>query len=199
MKLKARIGAVLPAACAAVLACPAPAFAAEESGGGIDILVPKVAEFVPALIAFVVIWIFMAKFAMPKIVGMMDERGQRIADDLDAAKSEKEQAAAERKTAEEIVTDARRQAADIVLEARRDAEEERSRILSAAHAEAEDIVAKAHANVEEERRAALADATESVANLSVSVASKIVGDVLTEEDQKRLVEKYLKEAGSLNA
>ena len=196
MKLKARIGAAALAVATAAAACPAPAFA---EGGGVDILVPKMAEFVPALIAFIIIWIVMAKFALPKVMGMMDERSEKIAGDLKSAEDEKLAAAEERKTAEGIVTDARRQAADIILEARRDAEEERARIIAAAHDEASDIIAKAHANVEDERRAVVAKTTETVANLSVDVATRIIGDALTADEQKKLVEKYLEEAGSLNA
>ena len=109
-------------------------------------------------------------------------------------------ALADRKASDDIVTDARRQAAEIVLAARQDAETERSRILAAAHAEAEDILAKAHASAEEERRSIYADAAASIADLSVSVASKIVAKTLDEDgEQRRLIERYIEEAGSLNA
>ena len=98
------------------------------------------------------------------------------------------------------MTDARRQAADIVLAARQDAEAERARIIASAHAEAEGIIAKAHSNAEEERRAIYAQAAGSIADLSVSVASKIVEKALDEDgEQRRLIERYIKEAGSLNA
>ena len=181
------------------LAFPLPAFA-EESAGGADILVPKMAEFVPALIAFLLIWVVAAKVAWPSILNMMDERGKRIQDSLDEAETTKKKAIASRKEDAELVTDARRQAADIVLEARKDAEAERARIVEAAHKEAEAIIAKAHANAEDERNAIYASAATSIADLSVSVASKIVGETLDQDgEQRRLIERYIKEAGSLNA
>ena len=66
--------------------------------------------------------------------------------------------------------------------------------------EAEDIIAKAHANAEDERNAIYAAAAASIADLSVSVASKIVGETLDQDgEQRRLIERYVKEAGSLNA
>ena len=95
---------------------------------------------------------------------------------------------------------ARRQAADIVLEARKDAESERARIIEAAHKEAEEIIAKAHTTVEDERKSIYAGAASSIADLSVAVATKIVGEALEDEgEQKKLIERYIQEAGSLNA
>lgn len=182
-----------------VLAVPAQAFA-EESSNKAEILIPKMAEFIPALIAFLVIWVVLAKFAWPQILSMMEERGKRIQESLDEAETTKKKAIASRKEYDELVTDARRKSADIVLEARKDAEAERARIIEAAHKEAEDIIAKAHANAEDERNAVYAAAAASIADLSVSVASKIVGETLDQDgEQRRLIERYVKEAGSLNA
>lgn len=182
-----------------VLAVPAQAFA-EDSSNKAEILIPKMAEFIPALIAFLIIWVVLAKFAWPQILSMMDERGKRIQESLDEAETTKKKAIASRKEYDELVTDARRKSADIVLEARKDAEAERARIIEAAHKEAEDIIAKAHANAEDERNAIYAAAAASIADLSVSVASKIVGETLDQDgEQRRIIERYVKEAGSLNA
>ena len=182
-----------------VLAVPAQAFA-EESSNKAEILIPKMAEFIPALIAFLIIWVVLAKFAWPQILSMMDERGKRIQESLDEAETTKKKAIASRKEYDELVTDARRKSADIVLEARKDAEAERARIIEAAHKEAEEIIAKAHANAEDERNAIYAAAAASIADLSVSVASKIVGETLDQDgEQRRIIERYVKEAGSLNA
>ena len=197
MKHTCRVMAV--AAACALATMPVPAFA-EGASGGIDILVPKMAEFVPALIAFLIIFAVAAKFAWPKILATMDEREKRIADSIEEADRTKQKAAEDRAALDAMLTDARRQAADIVLAARQDAEAERSRIVAAARTEAEEILAKARANAAEERRAIYADAAASIADLSVSVASKIVEKSLDEDgEQRRLIERYIKEAGSLNA
>ena len=191
--------ALMAAAASLVAMMPATAFA-EGSSGGPSILIPNMAEFVPALIAFLIILVVLSKLAWPKVLSMMEEREKRIADSLDEAERTKQKAIEDRAVSDALVTDARRQAADIVLEARQDAEAERARIIAAAHAEAEDIIAKAHATVEEERRSLYADAAGTIADLSVSVAAKIVEKSLDEDgEQRRLIEQYLKEAGSLNA
>ena len=199
MKFTHRVAGTVAVTALAALAAPASAFA-EESAGGVDILIPKMAEFIPALIAFLIILVVMAKLVWPKVLAMMDERERRIADSLEEADRTKQKALEARKASDDMLTDARRQAADIVLAARQDAEAERQRIIDAAHTEAEGIIAKAKRTAEDERHALYANAAASIADLSVSVASKIVEKSLDEDgEQRRLIESYIKEAGSLNA
>ena len=121
--LLARAGA---AAAAAVLATPT--FALAE-GVGADILIPKPAEFIPALIAFLIIWIALAKLVWPQVMKMMDERQKKIQDDLDAAEKSRLEAAESAKSYEEKIVEAHREADKIISAAKKEAEEERSRIL----------------------------------------------------------------------
>mgnify|MGYP000013648813 FL=1 len=141
MNLSSQKSAIALSASAAALLMPVSAFA-EDGAAGADILIPKMAEFIPALIAFLIIWIVLAKVALPGIMKTMEERGKKIEESLDEAEKTKQEAIAKRAESDSIVTDARRQAADIVLEARKDAESERARIIEAAHKEAEEIIAK---------------------------------------------------------
>ena len=195
MNLSSQKSAIALSASAAALLMPVSAFA-EDGAAGADILIPKMAEFIPALIAFLIIWIVLAKVALPGIMKTMEERGKKIEESLDEAEKTKQEAIAKRAESDSIVTDARRQAADIVLEA----ESERARIIEAAHKEAEEIIAKAHTTVEDERKSIYAGAASSIADLSVAVATKIVGEALEDEsEQKKLIERYIQEAGSLNA
>ena len=187
MNLSSQKSAIALSASAAALLMPVSAFA-EDGAAGADILIPKMAEIV------------LAKVALPGIMKTMEERGKKIEESLDEAEKTKQEAIAKRAESDSIVTDARRQAADIVLEARKDAESERARIIEAAHKEAEEIIAKAHTTVEDERKSIYAGAASSIADLSVAVATKIVGEALEDEgEQKKLIERYIQEAGSLNA
>ena len=162
--LLARVGA---AAAAAVLATPT--FALAE-GVGADILIPKPAEFIPALIAFLIIWIVLAKLVWPQVLQMMDKRQQKIQDDLDAAAKSKQEAAEQAKGYEDkLVED---------------------------HREAEAIIAKAHGAVDSERHKAMIELSGSVVDLSVEIATKIIGNDLSEAEQRKLAEKYLAEVGA---
>ena len=185
--LLARAGA---AAAAAVLATPT--FALAE-GVGADILIPKPAEFIPALITFLVIWFVLAKLAWPSILGMMEKRQKKIQDDLDSAAESKAKAAEEAKSYEQAIRDAHKEADKIVAQAKREAEEERSQILAKAQREASDIITKSHGAVESERKKAMIELSSSVVDLSVEIASKVIGNELSEGQQRKLAEKYLAE------
>ena len=150
---------------------PTPAFA--EAPSGADLLLPKMAEFIPALIAFLVIWFVLAKLAWPSILGMMEKRQQKIQDDLDAAANEKAAAEKEHREYQAQIAEARHEADEIVAKAKREAEAERSRILAKAQEDAAGTV-----------------------DLSVEIASKIIGNDLSEADQRKLAEKYLAEVGT---
>lgn len=198
MKLdRIRVSAALAAA-----ACMMPSVAfAEESTGGADILIPKPAEFIPALVIFLIILALLCKFAWPSVMAMFEQREKTIEDSIKEAEATREHAAETRRQADSVIADARRQASDIVLAARSDAEKERARIVADAHAEAEDIISKAHDRADDELQRAYAGATESIAKVSVAVASKIVGETLADdpEKQREIIKKYLAEVGSLHA
>ena len=186
---------VVLASGALALATPGVALA-DESAVGPDILIPKMAEFIPALIAFLVIWVVLAKLVWPQVLSMMEKRQQKIQDDLDAAERSKIQAAEEAKSYEAKILDAHHEADAIVARAKKEAEEVRSAVLAKAQREAADIIAKAHGAVDSERHKAMIELSSSVVDLSVEIASKIIGNDLSEEEQRRLAEKYLAEVST---
>ena len=180
------------ATAAALLATPT--FALADEAVGADILKP--AEFIPALIAFLIIWIALAKLVWPQVMKMMDERQKKIQDDLDAAEKSRLEAAESAKSYEEKIVEAHREADKIISAAKKEAEEERSRILAKAQKEAADVIAKAHGAVETERHKAMIELSGSVVDLSVEIATKIIGNDLSEAEQRKLAEKYLAEVGA---
>ena len=193
-RLLAGVGVV---GASALLACSLPTVAlAEESAVGADILIPKPAEFIPALIAFLIIWAVLAKLVWPQVLSMMEKRQEKIQSDLDAAERSKVEAASQARAYDEKIVEARHEAEAIVARAKKEAEEERARILAKAQHEAADVIAKAHGALESERHKAMIELSSSVVDLSVEIATKIIGDSLSEEDQRRLAEKYLAEVGS---
>ena len=169
---------------------------AEESAVGPDILIPKVAEFVPALIAFLIILAVLSKLVWPSVLEMMEKRQAKIQSDLDEAERSKREAAEEVKSYEGKILEAHHEADAIIAKAKKEAEEVRSQVLAKAQREAADIIAKAHGAVDSERHKAMIELSSSVVDLSVEIASKIIGNDLSEDEQRRLAEKYLAEVGA---
>ena len=77
-----RVAGVVSAAAMSALAFPTLAFAAEEvvheDTGGISAILPDMLEFIPMLIAFIILWIILAKFGWPMFNGMLEKRENTI-------------------------------------------------------------------------------------------------------------------------
>ena len=184
---------------AVVLVAGSPAVAlAEEENTGMRLLLPNMAEFIPACIAFLIIWFIMAKFAWPMVLKMMEDRESKIKGDLDAAEQARTDADAAKAEYQAKLEEADRKASEIIAEAKRDAETLRADMLAQAQVDAQAIIAKAHDVIDAERTKAMAELSGSVVDLSVEIAGKVIGDGLSVEQQRELAIKYLAEVGSLN-
>ena len=180
-------------------AFPALAFASEEESGGLSAILPDMAEFIPMLIAFIILWIILAKFGWPMFAGMLEKRENTIREAL--KKSEEAQIESERTLAEyqKQLADAKAQAAALISEARETGDAVKAGITEKAHTEAADMIEKAKVTIEAEKKQTIAELQASIADTAVDVAARLIGEDLTEGEHRKIIERYVKEAGSFNA
>ncbi|WP_439104592.1 F0F1 ATP synthase subunit B [Adlercreutzia mucosicola] len=155
-------------------------------------------EFIPMLVAFIILWIVLAKFGWPVFNGMLEKRENTIREAL--KKSEEAQIESERVLAEykQQLADAKAQSTQIIADARAIGEAVKADITAQAQTEASDMIAKAKLAIEAEKKQAIADLQASIADTSVDVASRLIGQDLTEGEHRAIIERYVKEAGSFN-
>lgn len=131
--------------------------------------------------------------AFRRIGTVLEERRSRIEQglrDADAARTERERAAEERRA---VLTKARQDANEIVQRAQRAAEETRERELTQLKGELERVREQAGEEIEAERQRALADVRAQVADLALAAAGKVVGETMNEPRQRRLVDEFLRQ------
>ena len=200
MKARAKTLLAMSASAMALNAAfPVLAFAAEEGEKtGIAFLLPDMLEFIPMLIAFIVLWVVLAKFGWPMFAGMLEKRENTIREALQ--KSEEAQIESERVLGEyrKQLADAKAEAQSIIADARSTAEAIKAEMTSKAQAEAADMIEKAKVAIRVEKEQAISDLQGSVADISVAVAGRLIGEDLTEEQHRKIIERYVVEAGSLN-
>jgi F-type H+-transporting ATPase subunit b len=165
--------------------------AAEEEGGGIDLLLPATAELIAGVIAFAIVFFFMWKWAWPAINRSLENRQQAISGQLGDAEAAKVEAQSLLDDYRAQLADAKAEANRIVEEARARAEAVRTDLIAKAEAEAGHIVAKAREDAGNEKARALQEARREVADLSIDLAEKVVGENLDREAQHGLIERYL--------
>ncbi len=195
----ARLACALTVALVAALACPAYAFASEEEEGGINAILPSMNEFIPMLVAFIILWIVLAKFGWPLFDGMLEKRSNTIRDDLkhaEEARQESERVLAEYR---QELAEAKTQASKIIAEAKQTGEDVKAEITAKAQQEAADMIEKARVAIEADKKAARAELQASVADVAVAVTARLVGNDVSDEEHRRLIKRYVEEAGSFDA
>jgi F-type H+-transporting ATPase subunit b len=144
------------------------------------------------VIFIAIIW----KFAFTPISKMLGDRKDRIEQGLKDA----EQARLDRENAEAgriaALQEARREANDILTRAQKVAEESRERDLAATREELERLRVRASAELESEKQRAIADLRAEVADLALQAAGKVIGETMTDDRQRRLVQEFLAETGA---
>jgi len=145
------------------------------------------------IINFLLILYLLNRFLFKRVLGLLDERQERISkglEDAEAAARDRELARAERETA---LDEARKEAQTMIARATKIAEESRKEIVAAARAEAEKVAAKATEEITAEKQRAIAELRSQVADLALEAAGKLVGSEMNAPTQRRLVEGFLAE------
>lgn len=163
-----------------------------------DAIIPFGSEMAISAVSFLVLFVFISKFALPPITKMLDERAARIRESLERAEETKVEAERLLDEYKSQMAEARGEAAKIIEQARKIADSMKDEVVAKANDEAAAIVAKAHEAMQAEKKSALVELQSEVAGLSVAVAGKLIGETLSLEDHAKLIDKFVAEVGSLN-
>ena len=165
------------------------ALAAEAAGFQIN-LFWILAQALSFLLFFAILYLV----AFRRIGATLEDRRLKIEQgllDAEQARKDREQAQAERAA---TLGDARREANEILARAQKVADESRERDLAATREELERIRVRASADLESEKQRAIADLRAEVADLALRAAGRVVGETMTDDRQRRLVNEFLAEA-----
>jgi len=156
-----------------------------------NFLVPN-ATFFAELIAFAIIVWVLAKYVIPPINRAMAARQDAIRRqfaELDEAQSDARKAETEYK---DLLNNAKHEAARIREEAREQGAQIVQEARDKAQTEADRIVEHAHVQIEADRKAAVASLQRDVGSLATTLAGRIVGESLDDDErQGRVVERFL--------
>ena len=164
-----------------------------------SILTPAFGLFFWMLVAFLVVFLLLAKFGFPVITGMVEERKNYIDESLRKAHEAQERLANIEKEGESILQEAREKQAQILKEAAetRDAIVEKAQ--EKARAEGARLLDDAKTAIEQEKKAAIADIRSQVATLSVDIAEKVLRQNLKDDkSQMDLIDRMLDDVSTVN-
>lgn len=154
-----------------------------------------VGDMLFVMLTFLVLMWLIKLVAWKPVTKMMQDRSDKIVNDIDSAKESRTKAAelAQKRQAELDKT--RDDANGIINNAKQTGQRQREQIVEDARNEASNLKSSAEKDIEQQRQEALANSRKDVANLSIEIASKIISKELNEDDQKGLVDSYIEGLG----
>ncbi|WP_233144121.1 F0F1 ATP synthase subunit B [Lottiidibacillus patelloidae] len=147
------------------------------------------------LVVFIVLLGLLRKYAWGPLMGIMKQREEHIANEIETAERNREEAKKFIEEQRAELKKARQDAQEIIENAKKLSEKQGEEILDLARQEGERLKASALREIEREKELAVKALREQVATLSVMIASKVIEKELNANEQTELVEKYIQEVG----
>jgi F-type H+-transporting ATPase subunit b len=153
-------------------------------------------HLVAQMISFAVVCALLYFFAYKRVLAMLDERRQRIAEGLANADKIKAELARTEAQRQEVLAQANTHATKLIEEARAAAARVQEQETQKAVAAAEQIIAKAREAAVADHARMLAELKQEVGRLVVRVTTTVTGKILTAEDQRRLAEETVRQVSA---
>jgi F-type H+-transporting ATPase subunit b len=157
-------------------------------------LVPYLPELITGLIAFAIVFGFLAKMILPRATKILQERTDAIEGGLKRAADAQAEANRTLEQYRAQLAEARHEAARLREEAREQGAQIKAELREQGEAERRQIVDAARAQIEADRQQALTTLRAEIGSLSVELASRVVGESLADDArQRRTVDRFLAE------
>lgn len=155
-----------------------------------QLLTPAFGLIIWTLLAFVIFFFILKKFAWKPILNSMNQREKGIGDSLATAEKVKKEMAELKNENEALLAKAREERAQMM----REAKETRDKIISEAKEQARletnKIIADAQGAITQQKMAAITDLKNQVGNLVVEVSEKVLRRELNNKEEQ---EKYIQQ------
>jgi F-type H+-transporting ATPase subunit b len=140
------------------------------------------------VLVFTILYISVAKFYLPKIKNNLDNRENRIKDDLDDANKFKELSETKLKDYEKILEEAKKEVIKIQIESKNLLDKDIRTKKDAIEKEIEKEILKAQKEINDLKRNSISDIQKISENIASNIIEAISGDKLNESSIRAVVE-----------
>lgn len=148
------------------------------------LLLPEFGLLIWTLLAFLVVFWILGKFAWPAIIKGLKEREQGISDSLATAEKVKAEMAQLISENEALLAQAREERAQMLKEARDIKDKIINEAKEQAKTEANKIITGAQAAIEQQKMAAITEVKNQVGNLVIEISEKILRRELSNKTEQ---------------
>lgn len=146
-----------------------------------ELLTPALGYFVWTLIAFLIVFLILKKFAWKPILSTLSDREKNIADSIATAERVKKEMAQLKSENESLMHKAREERAAMLKEAKELSDKLVAEAREQAKLQANKIVADAQLSIDQQKNAAMVELKNSVGNMVVEVAEKVLRKELSDK------------------
>ena len=161
----------------------------------------KLGFHIPSLIAYLINFIILLTIlyfvGYKRILGMLDQRSERIRESVETAERVRQEAAQQQAELEKRLDEGRQEGQNLLAQAREMAERYREEEREKARQEAEAFVARARADIQRERDDAIDGVRRHFAELAILAAEQVIERSLDESAHRDIIEKVLEESPSI--
>ncbi len=163
-----------------------------------QLLTPDLGLLLWTLLAFLIVFFLLKKFAWPAIIKGLSDREQNIASSIASAEKIKLEMAQLKNDNEDFLVKAREERALLLKEAREIKDKIIGEAKDEAKVQAAKIVADAQFTINLQKMAAITDLKNQVGRLVIEVSEKILRRELKDKDEQELYIKQLADEAKLN-
>lgn len=163
-----------------------------------QLLTPDLGLLVWTLLAFLVVFFLLKKFAWPQIIKGLNDREANIAESIATAEKVKMEMAQLKSDNESLLAQAREERAQMIKDAKETSTKMVNDAKDKAKAEYDRILAEAQVAILQQKNAALVDVKNQVGNLVIEVSEKVLRRELANKGEQENYIKQLAEAVKLN-
>jgi F-type H+-transporting ATPase subunit b len=143
------------------------------------------------VIVFLVLLLILKKFAWPALLGAVEAREKALEEQLAEAERNRAEAARLLTEHQKLIAEGKASAHALLAEARTAAEKERALAMEKTRQEQEELLERARRDIAAERDRAVAELRREAVDLSLAAASKLIGERLNSETDRKIVQEYL--------
>ena len=152
-------------------------------------------DTIVAALAMLLLFTVLSFLLFNPVRDLLEKRKQRIVEEQETAKREKEEAIAYKEEYEKKLQEADKEVQVILSDARKKAMKNEAAIIAEAKEEAARVMARANTEIDLEKKRALDDMKQEMIAIASMMAQKVVSASIDTEVQESLIDETLKEMG----
>lgn len=159
-------------------------------------VIPQLSSILITLVSALILYFILKHFLYTSVFDMLNERQENIQGNIEEAEELKKEAMDLKADYEKKIDVSKSESQEIMETGRQRGEQIREDIIKEAREEAERIVARSKKDIERERAVALNDMKAQTGEMAIMIASKIMEEEITLDNQNFLIDKFIDEVGS---